>query len=46
MEVYIEYVILDNLIINYVLLRLTNKTIKLKAKKSDTAKAISDFWSR
>lgn len=33
MEVYIEYVILDNLIINYVLLELTNKTAKLNAKK-------------
>ena len=33
MEVYIEYVVLDNLIINYVLLRLTNYTLKLNAKK-------------
>lgn len=33
MEVYIEYVILDNLIINYVLLRFTNFSLKLNAKK-------------
>ena len=33
MEVYIEYVVLDNLIINYVLLRLTNYTLKLNANK-------------
>lgn len=33
MEVYIEYVVLDNLIINYVLLELTNKSVKLNAKK-------------
>ncbi|MBR2468149.1 MAG: sigma-E processing peptidase SpoIIGA [Clostridia bacterium] len=33
MEVYIEYVLLDNLIINSVLLNLTNKTLKLKASK-------------
>lgn len=34
MEVYIEYVILDNLIINYILLRLTSYTLKLNARKS------------
>lgn len=34
MEVYIEYVVLDNLIINYVLLRLVNFSLKLNAKKS------------
>ncbi len=34
MEVYIEYVILDNLIINYILLMLTSQTMKLCAKKS------------
>lgn len=33
MEVYIEYVVIDNLIINYLLLWLTNLTLKLKAKK-------------
>lgn len=33
MEVYIEFVILDNLIINYLLLNLVNKTLKLNAKK-------------
>lgn len=32
MEVYIEYVILDNLIINYVLLKLTSFTLKLNSK--------------
>lgn len=34
MEVYIEFVILDNLIINYILLNLVNVTLKLNAKKS------------
>ena len=34
MEVYIEFVILDNLIINYLLLNIVNLTLKLKAKKS------------
>ena len=34
MEVYIEYVVLDNLIINYVLLSLTSYSLKLNAKKS------------
>ncbi len=34
MEVYIEFVILDNLIINYILLNLVNLTLKLNAKKS------------
>ncbi|MBQ2864656.1 MAG: sigma-E processing peptidase SpoIIGA [Clostridia bacterium] len=34
MEVYIEYVVLDNLIINYVLLRLVDFSLKLNAKKS------------
>ena len=33
MEVYIEYVLLDNLIINSVLLDFTNKTLKLKVNK-------------
>ncbi len=33
MEVYIEYVILDNLIINNILLRLTSYALKLNAKK-------------
>ncbi len=33
MEVYIEYVIIDNLIINYVLLQFTNITLKLNAKR-------------
>jgi stage II sporulation protein GA (sporulation sigma-E factor processing peptidase) len=32
MEVYIEYVVLDNLIINYVLLKLTSFTLKLNSK--------------
>lgn len=34
MEVYIEFVVLDNLIINYILLNLINITLKLNAKKS------------
>ena len=33
MEVYIEYVILDNLIINYILLNLVDKSLRLNAKK-------------
>ncbi len=33
MEVYIEFVVLDNLIINYVLLNFVNLTLKLNAKK-------------
>lgn len=34
MEVYIEFVIIDNLIINYILLSLVSTTLKLNAKKS------------
>lgn len=36
MEVYIEYVLMDNLIINYLILLLTKKTINLSVKKINT----------
>ncbi len=34
MEIYIEYVIIDNLIINYLILSFTDYVLKLKCKKS------------
>ena len=34
MEIYIEYVIIDNLIINYLILSFTDYILKLKCKKS------------
>ena len=33
MEIYIEYVLIDNLVINYLILLLVKKTMKLKTNK-------------